>query len=51
MQYKCEDAHIAHIDDQLDFTNIYPLIVYTESEAQKEKFKDHFESGVQLIVK
>ncbi len=39
MQYKCEDAHIAHIDDQLDFTNIYPLIVYTESEAQKEIFK------------
>lgn len=39
MQYKCEDAHIAHIDDQLDFTNIYPLIVYTDSEAQKEIFK------------
>ncbi|MBE6795409.1 MAG: hypothetical protein E7533_02360 [Ruminococcaceae bacterium] len=39
MQYKCEDAHIAHIDDQLDFTNIYPLLVYTENEAQKEIFK------------
>ena len=39
MQYKVEDAHIAHIDDQLDFTNIYPLIVYTDSEAQKEIFK------------
>ena len=47
MQYKCEDAHIAHIDDQLDFTNIYNLLVYTESEAQKEIFKmgltHHFE--------
>ncbi len=39
MQYKCEDAHIAHIDDQLDFTNIYNLLVYTENEAQKEIFK------------
>lgn len=39
MQYKCEDAHIAHIDDQLDFTNIYPLIMYTENEAEKEIFK------------
>lgn len=39
MQYKCEDGHIAHIDDQLDFTNIYPLLVYTEDEAQKEIFK------------
>ena len=39
MQYKCEDCHIAHIDDQLDFTNIYPLITYTENEAQKEIFK------------
>ncbi len=39
MQYKVEDGHIAHIDDQLDFTNIYPLIVYTDSEAEKEIFK------------
>ncbi len=39
MQYKCEDAHIAHIDDQLDFTNIYPLLVYTDNEAHKEIFK------------
>lgn len=39
MQYKCEDAHIAHIDDQLDFTNIYPLIMYAENEAEKEIFK------------
>ena len=39
MQYKVEDAHIAHIDDQLDFTNIYNLLVYTENEAQKEIFK------------
>lgn len=39
MQYKVEDGHVAHIDDQLDFTNIYPLIVYTEDEAQKEIFK------------
>lgn len=39
MQYKAEDAHIAHIDDQLDFANIYPLIVYTDNEAQKEIFK------------
>ncbi len=39
MQYKVEDSHIAHIDDQLDFTNIYNLIVYTENEAQKEIFK------------
>lgn len=39
MQYKCEDAHIAHIDDQLDFTNIYPLIMYTDNEAEKEIFK------------
>lgn len=39
MQYKCEDAHVAHIDDQLDFTNIYPLIVYTENNAHKEIFK------------
>lgn len=39
MQYKCEDAHIAHIDDQLDFTNIYPLLVYSDNEAHKEIFK------------
>lgn len=39
MQYKVEDGHVAHIDDQLDFTNIYPLIVYTDNEAQKEIFK------------
>ena len=39
MQYKCEDAHLAHIDDQLDFTNIYPLIVYTENEAHNEIYK------------
>ncbi len=39
MQYKVEDAHLAHIDDQLDFTNIYPLIVYTDNSAHKEIFK------------
>jgi len=39
MQYKVEDAHLAHIDDQLDFINIYPLIVYTDNEAHKEIFK------------
>ena len=39
MQYKCEDGHVAHIDDQLDFTNIYPLLVYTDDEAQKEIYK------------
>ncbi len=39
MQYKVEDGHVAHIDDQLDFTNIYPLVVYTDSEAEKEIFK------------
>ncbi len=39
MQYKYEDAHLAHIDDQLDFINIYPLITYTDSEAEKEIFK------------
>ena len=39
MQYKCEDGHLAHIDDQLDFTNIYPLIIYTEDEAENEIFK------------
>lgn len=39
MQYKVEDAHIAHIDDQLDFTNIYPLITYTDDESLKEIFK------------
>ena len=39
MQYKVEDFHIAHIDDQLDFTNIYNLLVYTENEAHKEIFK------------
>ena len=39
MQYKVEDGHVAHIDDQLDFTNIYPLIVYTDNEAEKEIFK------------
>ena len=39
MQYKCEDGHLAHIDDQLDFTNIYPLIIYTENEAHNEIFK------------
>ena len=39
IQYKCEDAHVAHIDDQLDFTNIYPLLMYTDNEAQKEIFK------------
>ena len=39
MQYKCEDGHVAHIDDQLDFVNIYPLIVYTDNNAHKEIFK------------
>lgn len=39
IQYKVEDGHVAHIDDQLDFTNIYPLIVYTDNEAEKEIFK------------
>lgn len=39
IQYKCEDGHVAHIDDQLDFTNIYPLIMYTDNEAHKEIFK------------
>ena len=39
IQYKVEDGHVAHIDDQLDFINIYPLLVYTDSEAQKEIFK------------
>ncbi|MBR3836405.1 MAG: hypothetical protein IKJ69_06450 [Clostridia bacterium] len=39
IQYKCEDGHIAHIDDQLDFVNIYPLIVYTDNDAQKEIYK------------
>ena len=39
MQYKCEDGHVAHIDDQLDFTNIYPLLVYAENAAEKEIFK------------
>ena len=39
MQYKCEDGHVAHIDDQLDFTNIYPLIVYTDNSAHNEIFK------------
>ncbi len=39
IQYKFEDAHVAHIDDQLDFINIYPLIMFTENEAQKEIFK------------
>lgn len=39
IQYKCEDGHVAHIDDQLDFVNIYPLLVYTDNEAQKEIYK------------
>lgn len=39
IQYKCEDGHIAHIDDQLDFVNIYPLLVYTDNAAHKEIFK------------
>lgn len=39
MQYKVEDAHVAHIDDQLDFVNIYPLITYTQNESYKEIFK------------
>lgn len=39
IQYKVEDGHVAHIDDQLDFTNIYPLIVFTDNEAEKEIFK------------
>ena len=39
MQYKCEDGHVAHIDDQLDFVNIYPLIVYTDTNSHKEIFK------------
>lgn len=39
IQYKVEDGHVAHIDDQLDFINIYPLLVYTDNEAQKEIFK------------
>ncbi len=39
IQYKVEDGHVAHIDDQLDFLNIYPLLTYTENEAQKEFFK------------
>ncbi len=39
IQYKCEDGHVAHIDDQLDFTNIYPLLTYTENAAHREIFK------------
>ena len=39
MQYKVEDCHLAHIDDQLDFVNIYPLIVYCDNNAHKEIFK------------
>ena len=39
MQYKCEDGHTAHIDDQLDFVNIYPLIVYNDNAAENEIFK------------
>ena len=39
IQYKCEDCHLAHIDDQLDFTNIYPLIVYSGNDAHNEIFK------------
>ena len=39
IQYKCEDGHLAHIDDQLDFTNIYPLIVYSGNDAHNEIFK------------
>ncbi len=39
IQYKCEDGHLAHIDDQLDFTNIYPLIVYSCNDAHNEIFK------------
>ena len=39
IQYKCEDGHVAHIDDQLDFVNIYPLLVYTDNAAHKEIFK------------
>ena len=39
MQYKVEDSHVAHIDDQLDFVNIYPLIVYTDNAAHNEIFK------------
>ena len=39
MQYKVEDGHVAHIDDQLDFVNIYPLIAYTDNEAHNEIFK------------
>ena len=39
MQYKCEDGHVAHIDDQLDFVNIYPLITYTDDAAHNEIFK------------
>ncbi len=39
IQYKVEDGHVAHIDDQLDFINIYPLLVYTDNAAQKEIFK------------
>ena len=39
IQYKCEDGHVAHIDDQLDFTNIYNLITYTDNNAHKEIFK------------
>ncbi len=39
IQYKCEDGHVAHIDDQLDFVNIYPLLVYTDNEAHKAIYK------------
>ena len=39
MQYKCEDGHTAHIDDQLDFVNIYPLIVYNDNVAENEIYK------------
>ena len=39
MQYKVEDNHLAHIDDQLDFVNIYPLITYAEDNGHKEIFK------------
>lgn len=39
IQYKYEDGHVAHIDDQLDFINIYPLIVYNDNNAENEIFK------------
>lgn len=38
MQYKIPDGHLLHIDDQLCFLSIYPLMKYTENPVLRSVF-------------